>query len=146
MTSTATPRQARPADARWADLAGTGLHPNATIERDGRERPLYWSDTAALAAELVEMTGGRMDVQSARVLADFCHSGLPVQLTFQRKVGDWIETMKVAAIVQYAFVTGHPSSDRIQVRYSGFGHSVHLTDIVQARSFENELTFTPVDR
>ena len=145
MTSNAATRTPL-TETTWSTLAGTGLRPGVEIEDAGRVRPLYWSDLADLADEMSANTDGRLDAKSARVLVDFCHSGLPVQLTFQRRSGDWIETMKVAAIVEYVFVTGHPASDRIQVRYSGFGHSVHLSQIVSAASFENELTFTPVGR
>lgn len=126
----------------WADLEGTGLVP------DCRQRPGWgWSTQVDLAHELIEKLP-HLDGGTARVLIDAVTAQLPVTLTWTTREAsdDTIRTTTATVIVTQIIPPHEPAKGtpgHLRVRYWGFGHDVHLTDVVEADAPKTDYSWAP---
>lgn len=132
-------------DVRLDDYQSIGLTKRSL---DG----IGWEAECDLAYELAERT--TLTVPQARVLMESVRSSLPVELTWETKIGSryegyTIETTTTQVIVEYVFapwnVRFNPSNPgTVRIRYSGFGHDVYTTQIVDAKSPKAVRTYRAV--
>lgn len=144
-------------------LGAVGLLPRREYlsQRQGvkAKRPLYWDDLHDLERELVDLSatakelGGwkrSLDVETAKHLVDACYGAYPVMVTWETRLGGrydqpTIETKTTAVIVDQIFAPRGDQPGRMHIRYCGFGHPVHLHEVVEAHVHDTVVTFTDVE-
>ena len=113
--------------ATWRSLGRT----LSAARHAPRQNRLFWFDMANLADELAALSP--LSLTEARTLVDSTYSDLPVILTFRHPIGD---AVKVVAMVDQIMAPAEDPALResvpghIYIRYTGFSHSVYLTDVL----------------
>jgi hypothetical protein len=125
----------------WAAFKSTGLLPRSS---NPHFRGIGWPALSDLGHELVELSaaaqaaGGwkrSIDDETARVLVGGCHAGYPVTLTWRTRLStrDRYEQTTTSVIVDQITPPRGEHPGYIHVHYAGFGHTVYLHEVVEAR-------------
>ena len=101
---------------------------------NGQPIPSDFMEEAELAAECATVSGALDKAQWRTILAAI-DSSLPVIITVRRKPGHDVPPAveRITAMVDYASVHGG-GSDRLRVRYWGFGHYLWLGEIISVET------------
>lgn len=89
---------------------------------------LHWDARSDLEHEAAEAS--RFTVEQWRHLVYAAINGLPVQLTWQTRMGEKYEITTTYVIVTDLLFRGNASVDRMRIAYCGFGHDVYLSQVV----------------
>lgn len=90
---------------------------------------LHWDALSDLEHEAAEAS--RFTREQWQALTYAATRGLPVQLTWQTRIGDKYEITTTYVVVDYLTFCGNTSVDRIHVGYCGFSHDVYLSHVVE---------------
>lgn len=110
-------------DATWAN------HHNQVGNGDLQS----WTVAHDLAVQLWQADSNTLTWPQARELVSAASNGNPISITWDTRMGDTsrgerIETTTAMAVVDYLVVMPG-NSDRVRLRYWGFGHYVYLSQI-----------------
>jgi len=143
--ATTAPDARRPLTATtWADL------PHGLLASQQR---LGWEAEADLAHQLAEVT--HLTGEQARDLVSLAAAGLPLILTWRTRLNDErgrpgcgrVETTRATVLVTQVQPplphTSYPGE--VRVRYTGFGHGVYLSQIVDVQVPQTERTYSDPD-
>jgi hypothetical protein len=117
----------------WDSLS-SGLHAGSD---------LGWMAQTDLAHELAAKSVW-VTLEQALTLVELTAAGLPIRLTWKTRVSGRLEKTTATVLVSYLHAPtrdGESMPGYMHIRYTGFGHTVYLSQVVDIQVPETERTF-----